>query len=80
MLAMDQIPKRLTTSSQTPQLSPTGEPLLKIPQHDNADNNGDSAYGVDERSPDKNNIDNVPDEINRSTNIVRAISFRQMNN
>ena len=68
---MDQIPKHGTEPSQMPQLSPTGEPLLKIPHDDNADN-GDSAYGSMDRSPDKNNIDNVPDEINRSTNIVRG--------
>ena len=79
MLAMDQIPKRLPTQSQTPPLPATGEPVLKIPQDDN-DNNGDSCYGSIEHSQDKNTIDTVPDEIKRSTKIVRAICFRQMNN
>ena len=61
-----------------PQSSQTGELVPKIPQDDNNDN-GNSAYGSIERSPDKNSIDTVPDQINNSSNIVRAISFRHMN-
>ena len=75
---MDQIPQPITESSQMPQSSQTGELFPKIPQDDNNDN-GDSAYGSIERSPDKNSFDTVPDEINNSSKIVRAISFRHMN-
>ena len=75
---MDQIPQPLTQSSQMPQSSQTGELFPKILQDDNNDN-GDSAYGLIERSPDKNSFDTVPDEINNSSKIVRAISFRHMN-
>ena len=75
---MDQIPQPITESSQTPQSSQTGELFPKIPQDDNNDN-GDSTYGSIEHSPDKNSFDTVPDEINNSSKIVRAISFRHMN-
>ena len=69
MLAMDQIPKPLPEPSKTQQSSLTGELIPKIPQDDNNDN-GDSAYGSIES----------PDEIHNSSNIVRAICFRNINN
>ena len=76
---MDQIPKPLPEPSKMPQSPLTGELVPKIPQDDNNDN-GDSAYGsMIECSPNKNNIDTVPDEIDNSSNIVRAICFRNMN-
>ena len=75
---MDEIPKVLTEQSKMPQSSLTGEIVPKIPQDDNNDNS-DSSYGSIERSPDKNNIDTVPDKIDNSSNIVRAICFRNMN-
>ena len=75
---MDQIPKPLPEPSETPQSPVTGELIPKIPQDDN-NANSESSYGSIEHSPDKNNIDNVQDEIDNLSNIVRAICFRNMN-
>ena len=78
---MDQIPILPTEEFQTPPLPETvsGEHVIKIPENDNADN-GDSGYGSIEPTPDKNSTDIVPHGINSSTNIVRALLFKQMNN
>ena len=81
MFRMDQIPKLQTEESQMPPLPETvsGESVVNIPENENSDN-GDSGYGSIEPTPDKNSTDIVPHGINSSTNIVRALLFKQMNN